>query len=234
MNYQVSDKTDCEHVRPLLGSFVRGELAAEPRGRVEAHLDLCDDCADAFAQRITDSIFEGEIPEAPGVPRDIQVSEPMRTCRLVMCRPGRIPRSQLRSRGFREFLHSNRLKRGIPMAKEQRSVRLQVVDSPLDMAPDEVIQASVIGMPSFSTDGTFRMTLWLDKQELVDRFRGYTAICALQLEDALFAFESPVERQEISFTISGLPELDSRSVVELSQDSFQYFLIPPSPSSSHR
>ncbi len=54
----------CQDVRPLLLAFQRGQLAAEPRGAVEAHIQGCGACAhEAAAEQLLTEALEDRLPQ---------------------------------------------------------------------------------------------------------------------------------------------------------------------------
>lgn len=54
----------CQDARPLLLAFQRGQLAAEPRGAIEAHIQGCAACAhEAAAEQLLTEALEHRLPQ---------------------------------------------------------------------------------------------------------------------------------------------------------------------------
>jgi hypothetical protein len=216
------EQSGCAAVNSLLAAFVRGTLSPEQRGRVDGHLETCDACAEALGQRIAESIATGEIPQPAKVRREALPLPKVLTRSFVPWHRHRISIPILREKGYYTVIQSARLYRGVAMSGSAGdAAEIQLLDSTLDVVVGETIRASVIEPPYFTKEGEFRMTLWLEEADVV-RYRGYSAICVLKLEDIWLAFESLVASQEIPFRAGELPPLEAEAL--LRSDAFGYFL----------
>lgn len=220
----------CAEISSLLAAFVRGTLGPEQRGRVNGHLETCDACAGALGQKIAEFIAAGEIPQPVKVRREAVPFPTLTSRSVVPWHHHRVATSVLREKGYYTAIRSARLRRGIAMSGSVADeAEIQMLDARLGVVEGETLRGSIIEPPYFTKDGEFRMTLWLEEADVV-RYRGYSAICVLKLENIWLAFETLVASQEVPFQASELPPLETEEL--LRSDAFGYFLSPSPLSAS--
>ena len=224
MDVNSNDPLGCDAVEAVLDAFVQNNLSAEQRGRIDAHLGDCDECLDLLGQKIAQAIAFRKIPQAAKVRRELSLERwPSR--QVMTWHRHRVPAPILQRLGYERALESVRLRRGVAMAGEDETVRIQVVNDSRAAVPGETIRAAVIELPNLTQKSEFRMSLWLDDTDAI-RYRGYQAVCMLKLDNTWLAFDATVNGREIQFRADGLPALNQGDALSLNAQVFDYFLIP--------
>jgi hypothetical protein len=195
---------ECGEVRAVLERFTAGKLPAVEAGRVEAHLYLCDGCAEELAGLAATA--------EPGR----AWREPLRA---LLGGRGFIWRSAAWQLGaiesaFRRGWETARVARGLPVTRGLAMERGAPADTPVHMVDAQwrvtaiPPVAGVVTSPAVLTaDGEFRAEIRLPNAPAA-AFDGRAMVCILKLEDGSWVgFEAVVRDGAAQFSAAGLPVL---------------------------
>lgn len=248
---KVLNPLSCKETRKRFDALLREELRGEEEEWVQEHLLVCDECLDAFTNKVSRKVDAGEIPlqewpsDLPLPPMELYTSASSLPAAAqevlgVMWREVREAARQGEELAKEKLAEAQRWVEGAMMLWQMTPTRARGL-GPLAPAPgvgvkgtaaevvddkwqpqDKVVPFEVREGPVVTADGHFTFTLHTPQPQ----WQGTRMVCTLLLvEGQRVSFESEVQGGQVSFTAEGLPQGEENRLVPL--ELLQLYLITP-------